>query len=151
MERFLMHPLFIRVESNSICLCQVPIPNAHAYTLRRPVFKPNPHTRPDVFEMSFHTWLDRRRLQPMSPRVGIINPKRKHMYLVDLVAESYTGDIVFILFYNTERRAVKRQKKFMYKYARDVKKHAMEIFKIEPVVMCVNAYSHGKLASFVVD
>ena len=145
MEAFLMHPLFIKIES-ATCICQTTIPNIKDYSILRPSLKSTTPFDVNVVEQSLKMWLERRRIGIISPKIGIIDLDKKHLLSVDILGEQ-GGQLVFIIIVSSDRRINFKQKFKLLKYCEGVQRQTLKIFKFEPCVYLVNIYGDGKISS----
>lgn len=150
MERFLMHPLLIKIQNNR-CITQCEIPHAEKYKLcKQPVLNMKPQIQNLTFlENAIETWICRRNIRPIGSSIGIIDPAKKKMYSIDMVGVK-NDEIVFIMFLHTKTQIRKYQKERLLKYHQKVKDQTEYIFKVSPEIYVLNIYGDNKLWSMTV-
>lgn len=144
-----MHPLFMHVQDNYTCVLNSPIQLDSNYSLHRLVFQHDHVDIADDLRKNLELWLTRRNILPMVPKIGIIDMEQHKILFVDILAEC-NDQIVFILFFHTDKRATHHQKARMREYANQIKKNTVNVFHFEPEIKVLNIYGAAQLASFSV-
>lgn len=150
MESFVMHPLFIRIESDSSCVSHNLIPDASAYRICRPIHTYDTSHSLVMIEQSLKKWLDRRHIKLLCPQIGIIDIDKKILYMVDILAE-HEDDVVFLVIHASKSRCCAKQKEHMLAHCSNIKSQTHKIFKFEPTVFFINIYAQGKISSTLIQ
>jgi len=151
MEAFLLHPLFIRIESENKCIAQTTIPDAEQYKINRPLHSYDFNNTPAMLlESALKNWLNRRRMYLLCPQVGIIDFEQKQLLVVDIVTE-YMDEIVFLVIHATRTRCNNTEKNNLINRCRQIKEQTLKVFKFSPRMILINIFSNAQIHSTLVD
>lgn len=153
-ETFLLHPLFTRIlPGNVLSIAATNLPHQDEYFIKRPysTIHTNPLMRISNVEENLHGWLTRRGFNLVCAKTGIVDIDEKRVWTVDLVTETPQEELVFLVKFYTEKRAGKRDKNAMLRYAKDVFIRTQKNYLVSPRVICLNIYGVGKISSFALE
>ncbi|NBV34487.1 MAG: hypothetical protein EBR81_12045 [Proteobacteria bacterium] len=149
-ESLLHHPLTVSFGSITPvleCKCRVEVPGLNEFTLeQKPVMETSPNVRFNAELMCnlASTWLQRRRIRVQCSLLGLVEPDRRKVWVVDIVGELDDKAVLICVYVSPKRRGQARER--MRDYAQKLRKEVLkDVYRLDCQVCLLNVYGAGRL------
>ena len=143
------HPLTVSFKSITPileCMCRTEVPDLNEYTLeKKPIMETGPNMRFNAELMCnlASAWLQRRRINVQCSLLGIMDPNRKKVWVVDIVGERDDKAVLICVYVSPRRRGDAREQ--MREYAKTLKGVLRDVYRLECQMCLLNVYGAGRM------
>lgn len=149
LESVMHHPLTVSFKCITPvldCTCRTEIEDLREYTLES---KPIMHSAPN---MRFNaellcnlagTWLQRRRIRVQCSLLGVLDPDKKKIWVIDIVGERDNRAVLICVYVSPRRRG--RAREAMREHARRLDDVITKVYRLDCELYLLNVYGAGRI------
>ena len=134
------------------CTCRTEIEDLGEYTLEpKPIMQTAPEMRfnAELLCNLAGTWLQRRRIRVQCSLLGVLDPDKKKIWVVDIVGERDNQAVLICVYVSPRRRG--REREAMREHARRLDDVIRTVYCLDCELYLLNVYGAGRIEGIKCD